>query len=375
MICIHTVVNMAKIASSEESDRFLRIRIGQSIRTLRQIKHWNQAELARRIGVRPGPLNTIEKGRHVPSGRLLMKLADALEVSVDDILGRSRNVMLKEAGAKYLVGVSHGSRPYAQPMVLRDDATLDDATAKRLDDIVHEFLALEDICGAQKSAMIPLRHPFVPDDRGIELLAQQVRSFLGIGQGVIFDYLELFENAGLRVVFCPLPERNDSVAFYDAENGNAFFFINDKKNAEKQIFELAKRLGAIYLHTGGARSPGAINESALDSLQIARKFAAFFLMPEAAMRTTVAQTGIMPDRWTYELVLSLKHRFGVSAEAFVIRLEELSLITLGLARRFKKRIRNEYKRTGFIEPGGSRRILSPNGRLGDLRLVAGRSPK
>jgi len=364
-------VNSKKAKQGSDDDQRLREQIASSIRRLRQVKHISQADLARRIGVRPGPLNTIEKGRHVPSGRLLLKLAVELEVSVDEILGRtSGGHVLKEERAAYLVDAPSGTRPYAQPMRLRDDVPIDSATESKLDDFVREFLDLEDLCGAQKCANIPLRHPFTVDDCGIEMLAQQVRTFLGIGHAVIFDYLELFENAGLRVVFCPLPEKVFSVAYYDAINANAFFFINGKMNVERQLFELAKRLGAIYLHTGGARSPSEHPPGSLDTLRIARKFAAFFLMPESAMRTTVAQIGITPDRWTYELILRLKHRYGVSAESFIIRLEELGLITDPLSKKFKTRIRQEYKKTGHKEPDGSRRVLTPNGRLGDLRLLA-----
>ncbi len=308
----------------------------------------------------------------MPSGRLLVRLADHLDVSVDDLLGRATETpgsLLREKPAAYLCHDSTGGKPYAIPMRLRDDNRLDAETEASLNQLVVEFLNLEDCCGAQKCANIPLRHAFVPDDRGIELLAQQVRQFLGIGHAVIFDYLELFENAGLRVVFSALPAKVASVAYYDSVNSNVFFFINEVHGAERQLFELAKRLGAVYLHTGGCRDA---MEDKVDTLRIARKFAAFFLMPEAAMRATVAQTGITPDRWTYELVLRLKHRFGVSAESFTIRLEELALITPAIAKRIKTRIRRDYKKTNFEEPGGTRRILTPNARLDDLRLVAGR---
>ena len=358
----------------QEDDARLRQRIALQVRTFRQLKHLSQSDLARRIGVRPGPMNAIEMGKHVPSGRMLLRLSEALGVSIDTLLGRTEpSGRVYEDRPTYLCGNTPATpQPTAIPMLLRDDVKLDDVSATRVQDLVFEFLALEDACSAQKSATIPLRHPFTTDTRGIELLAQQVRQFLGIGHSVIFDYLELLENAGLRIVFCPLPESQASVAYYDAENANVFFFINEAMNAERQIFELAKRLGAVYLHTGGARPPGAQADGPRDSLRIARQFAAFFLMPEAAMRATVAQTGITPDRWTYELALRLKHRFGVSAESFVIRLEELALITEPLAKKYKARIRKEYKKTGYKEPDGTRRVLTPNGRLDDLRLIAGR---
>ncbi len=357
---------------ADPSDAEWRKRIGQQVRWFRQIKGLSQVELAQRIGVRPGPLNAIEHGRHVPSGRVLLRLAEALDITVDEVLGRQREseaLCVRETKAAYLTDERAVGRPYAIPMRLRDDVQLDDKTEKRLNDLVAEFLELEDRCGAQKCANIPLRHAFSPDERGIELLAQQVRQFLGVGHAVIFDYLELFENAGLRVVFCEMPDAVGSAAYYDSLNSNAFFFINKGKGTERQLFELAKRLGAVYLHTGGMLIASG---ASLDSLRVAQKFAAFFLMPEAAMRTTVAQTGLKPNQWTYDLALRLKHRFGVSAESFVKRLDELALITQPLAKKIITRIHRDYKKTGYKEPGGTRRILTPNGRLDDLRQVTGR---
>ena len=191
-------------------------------------------------------MNNIEQGRHVPTGRVLLRLAEALDVSVDEILGRAAPCLaVREPTLQYLVEPAAGQRPHAQPMRLRDDSPLDEAVERGLNQLVDAILALEDACGAQKCAAVPLRYPFTLDDRGLEGLAQQVRMFLGVGHAVIFDYLELFENAGLRVVFLSLPGTTGSAAYYDAVNANAFFFVERDLNAERQLFELAKRLGAV----------------------------------------------------------------------------------------------------------------------------------
>jgi Zn-dependent peptidase ImmA (M78 family) len=96
-------------------------------------------------------------------------------------------------------------------------------------------------------------------------------------------------------------------------------------------------------------------------------------MPASAVRASVAQLGIKPDGWTYELLLRLKHRFGVSAQSFLIRLGELQLIDEKAATGLKGRIEAHYQRTGYGEPDATRRILSPNGRLGDLLSIASRN--
>ena len=354
--------------------------IGDRIRSLRRIRHITQAELARRIGIRTGPMNALENGRHVPSGRVLYKLAEELDASVDFILGLNGQAQSAPAYLAESV-VANGARvapawPVAALAGLSGEPPLGKECQTLVDAVIQSFLALEDLCGAQKRAHIPLYVPFARAQSGIEMWTQQVRQVLGIGQAVIFDYLELFENAGLRVAFCPLPDRVESVSFYDARNANAFLIVRQGMNVERQLFELVKRLAAIYLYTRRVYGQLPANEAgALDDLHVARQFAAYFLMPASAVRASVQQLGITPKGWSYELLLRLKHRFGVSAQSFLMRLGELQLIEKGLAAELQADIEAHYRKTHYGEPDASRRILSPNGRLGDLLLNARRRPE
>ena len=91
-------------------------------------------------------------------------------------------------------------------------------------------------------------------------------------------------------------------------------------------------------------------------------------MPASAVRTAVYSLRIKPDDWTFELLLRLKDRFGVSAESFNIRLKELSLISLAKCAEFDKRIKNYYKEHDFDEPEPDGDL--PENRLGDLASLA-----
>ena len=92
-------------------------------------------------------------------------------------------------------------------------------------------------------------------------------------------------------------------------------------------------------------------------------------MPSGAVVDTVRQLGIQKKQWSYELLLRIKHRFGVSSEAFLYRLDELALIHPSLLILLKHKITEHYKETGYGEPDFSRRLLTPNGRLWDLILT------
>jgi Zn-dependent peptidase ImmA (M78 family)/DNA-binding XRE family transcriptional regulator len=341
--------------------------VGQMIRHLRRRTQLSQCELANRIGIKPGPMNNIEQGRNLPSTPVAYAIARELGISLDQLFAMqsSEPMMINEHLTDYVR--SEDESIYWVPSLLFSHhhlsvsrpQELDQSSSESLGKIADAFLALEDLCGAFKRARIPLEIPVPCNEGGIEDLARRVRSLFDIGQSVVFDYLELFENAGLRIVFCTLPNNLHSVGTLDSTNQNVLFFIHPDLSPERQLFRLVYELGTIFL-----RNAETTAEFTLD--RAARRFAAYFLMPASAIYQTVSQIGIRPDRWTYDLLLRIKHRYGVSAQSFTIRLEELGLLAPHLAADFKERIHTFYAENDHAEPDASRRILSPNGRLGDL---------
>jgi len=63
--------------------------LGQRLRKFREDRDWTQATLAEEAGVSKPYLSELESGAgRRPSGQILLKLADALGVTVADLLGR-----------------------------------------------------------------------------------------------------------------------------------------------------------------------------------------------------------------------------------------------------------------------------------------------
>ncbi len=57
----------------------------------RAIKDLTQDQLAQRVGVSRQTINSIEKGRYVPSTVLALKLSEIFEVSVNDFFELEEN--------------------------------------------------------------------------------------------------------------------------------------------------------------------------------------------------------------------------------------------------------------------------------------------
>jgi len=319
-----------------------------------------------------GPLGRIERGVNAPSASVIYRLSKVFGVSV--------NALFADAEQDLHTIRFEGKQDPFLVTIGKEDAALPGRTQSAAGDIIEAFQALEDICNARKRAKIPLLIPFDPTEQGICALSETVRRIMEIQHGIVFDYFELFENQGFRVVVLPMPKEIDSFSYYDPPDQNAFFFLNTRKNPERQLFSLAYELGRVFILTYTMQQGIELFETQAETRphdtkdpftahRGANRFAATFLMPKKSVCDTVNQLGIQKKHWSYELLLRIKHRFGISAETFLYRLNELDLIDPALIEPLQKKIFDHYDKTTFGEPDFSRRLLTPNGRLLDLVLT------
>ena len=343
--------------------------IGRNIRYLRRERGWTLAGLASRAKMSEVPLGRIERGVNAPSAAVIYNLSKALDVSVDILFA-------EEHESLRLHRFEDEKKPFLISTDMKDLFSLQLKYMAK--DIIEGFQALEDICAAQKRTKIPIFIPFDTNEHGMEILSLTVRRYMGVEYGIVFDYFELFESQGFRVIAVPMPKNIDGFSYYDPVNQNAFFFLNTKINPERQLFHLAYQLGSLLIMTGAIQrnetlvensNQKASNKKPFTAHRAARRFAATFLMPSGAVIDTVRQLGIQKKQWSYELLLRIKHRFGVSTEAFLYRLDELGLIHPSLLKPLKQKIADHYEKTDYGEPDFSRRLLTPNGRLWDLVLT------
>lgn len=70
--------------------------LGERIAYFRKIKDWKQKDLAEKIGVYPAHLSKWEKGHLKPSADVLAKVAEALELTVDELVSGQPAVELQD---------------------------------------------------------------------------------------------------------------------------------------------------------------------------------------------------------------------------------------------------------------------------------------
>jgi transcriptional regulator with XRE-family HTH domain len=66
----------------------MKTNIGERIRVMRKTRDWSQTDVASRTGLKPSAISHFETGRRTPSVGNLIRLADVLNCSLDDLVGR-----------------------------------------------------------------------------------------------------------------------------------------------------------------------------------------------------------------------------------------------------------------------------------------------
>lgn len=158
------------------------------------------------------------------------------------------------------------------------------------------------------------------DDELIEVMAAKCRKLWGLGISPVTDLLLTIENAG---VICSRFEQGSAVMdgysqWNETEQRPYIILATDKDNYYRSRFDAAHELGHVVLHRFVKRLD-LINFKPIE--EQAHKFAACFMLPEESFSVE------LPPYPTLENFVSLKGRWGMSAQAMIHRAKSLELIS------------------------------------------------
>ena len=344
--------------------------VGAQVRTWRKARGLLQKELAAKANMNVTQLWALENGRFSPSVRNAERIAHALDITLLELLsspdgcGGSFDAADDNATNRLRVSICE-IMPVIKSSV--GQPGVDAHTQARLVALIEKARDFETRYSALTPTSLPLLSQVSTSETGAEQLAYSLRAYLDVGSAIVHDPIPLFESHGVRVIDAKLSERPGSISFYDARNNNFTVFIaaQYKNKPWRRDFLLLAEIGRAFIFTRRKHMPYHETDR---SRRFAHHFAATFLQPESAVRNAVYSLNLKPDEWTYELLLRMKERFGVSAEAFAIRLKELALITRRKFDEFIGQIRQYYESTGHDEPMAEDRRP---GRACDLAALAG----
>ena len=151
----------------------------------------------------------------------------------------------------------------------------------------------------------------------VERAATSVRTAWNLGGGPITDMTELLEERGIKVFKWSLPGsvdglscrvrrvRGDDVPVVVCSIGKSF---------ERQRFTIAHELGHLVLDI-----PSTVPEE-----RACQRFAGAFLAPGNEL---IREVGRRRFNFGYDELIEIKHIFGISAAALVMRIRDLGIIT------------------------------------------------
>ena len=314
------------------------IDLGEKIVAARKAKGLKQFELARRAQIASAQLCQVENGRVNPSFNMVERIAAALDSTIPELLyGAKPGAEAKARGKSAAVVSSPAASEDARFIPIRVAEPDAEKARKAVESALSEPDATRPPVAAVCSLAFNKAH--LKYEGAGAALAEELRVDLGLGTAPVGDLASALRFRGVMIVVAKLPKPVGSVAFWDVERRSPVIVLNVSATSERRLYRLVYELGSAALYA----SLGVRLDESLDQHRFLTDFTAAFLMPGVSVRTCVAATGIAPKDWTLEKVLPLKAYFGVSAEAFVLRLDELGLIRPTLRLALRDQLRRYYK--------------------------------
>lgn len=268
-----------------------------------------------------------ERNESMPRSGVLIALADALEVSVDYLVGdpdmvleavefRKKKITSKREEAQVEAKVLHHLERYL---------------------LVEELLGLRTIeWHRPREAPYPVISEVFEGDRA----ALYLRDYWDLGNDPIPNLVELLEEQGIKVLAIDLTNIDGLTARvrYGGSSSVPVIVVNRKDWGERQRFTLAHELGHLVMDV-------AAN---LDKEKAAQTFAGAFLMPANALWHKI---GRHRKSIGWSELFELKRLFGVSVQAITYRCRELGIFNEALFRRlFNSFGRFGWRRSPYQEP-------------------------
>ncbi len=303
--------------------------IGQRLKISRSASGLSLRGLENKIGnrVTAQAIGKYERNESMPSSSVLIALADALDVSVNYLVGDQEMV---------LEGVEFRKNKIVSK---REEAQVEAKVLYFLERylMVEELLHLPSV---QWHSPREAPYPVMRDVSEADRAAQSLRDHWGLGNGSIPNLVELLEEQGIKVLALDLVNIDGLSAHVRRADRGAVpvIVVNRTDWGERQRFTLAHELGHLVMDV----------HPELDEEQAAYRFAGAFLMPAG---TLWAEIGKHRKAIGWSELFGLKQLFGVSVQAITHRCRELGIFSEALFRRlFNDFGRFGWRRSPYQEP-------------------------
>ena len=280
---------------------------GDRLRLARKRAGLSLRDLADRIGndVSAQAISKYESGKMLPSSGVLVALGQALDVSLDFLMSNQVQA-IESVEFRQHSGISAADRARAESIVI---------------DEIERHLALDAVLelDSEKNEL-PRERRTVSSFEEIEAVANELRRKWNLGNDPIPSMTALLEDKSIKVIAVDVPKKlsglTADVRRPEGKPNVPIIVVSTKFSIERHRFTLAHELG----HRIIAETRGDLKlEKAM------HRFGAAFLIPKDHLKNEVAgaRDGVPP----YNEIMRLKHFYGVSAAAMLMRLKDIGVLS------------------------------------------------
>ena len=303
----------------------------QRLALARRLAGYPRAKLARELDITPAAVGQFEKGQARPTLPILTSMAEVLEVPVDFFRAGHPVTSLPASAAHF--------------RSLRATTSMEREQALAFGELVLSvFAAVELSVDLPEVALPELTLTGELDEAAVAEAARDARCAMGIATGPVPHVIRLLESYGVAVARLEnASHRVDAFSHQQAVHPRSgglqgarplVLLAPGKQDKARDRFTAAHELGHLLMHHD--TEPG----SRLAEDQ-AHAFAAEFLAPAEEIGKD------LPTRLDWLRLQELKHRWGLSLKALVVRAHQLGRLTDHSYRRGMKQLST----WGLPEPG------------------------
>ncbi len=276
--------------------------IGERLKQARRAAGLSLRDLADQVGVSAMAISKYERDLDVPSSGVLLRLAHALGVKTEYFF-RERSVNLTVPA-------------FRKRCSLR--CRQEQAILGQVQEWLERYLEIEDIIAQPQGGPREFveRYP-VNSMEEVEEAAQKLRQNWGLGTAPLENLMEILEDHGVKVGLVEAEDEFDACTFW-ADEKTAVIAVKRGVPGDRQRFNLAHELAHLVLVPG----------EGLDAEKAAHRFAGAFLVPASAVRQ---ELGPRRSNLSVPELSLLKHKYGLSMQAWIFRARDLGIIGSGAA--------------------------------------------
>lgn len=292
------------------------------LKSARNLAGLSQDELVEGIGgiVSKNAISKYEKGEMMADGKVLIALANALDVKPDYFF-RPFTVEIEqiEFRKKSKLSVKHVN-----------------SIKQQVTDIVERYLEVEQFLSIQSEFKNPIGDRLIKNGKDVEEVVNHLLAHWKLGLNALPNVIELLEDNEIKVIEIDAPDDFDGFSGL-ADGKYAIIVINKHYAIERKRLTALHELGHLLLNFHQD-----LTDKEKESL--CYQFAGAMLLPEETIRK---ELGNERSRISKHELIAIKENYGISIQAIMHRAKNLGIISDFIYLNFRKMISKNRSEAGL----------------------------